>query len=173
MKSKIRSTEEEQNIPTWDTTPLTMRKWLIALPEYLESEHNGGLVTWWQQGYVMSKQNMVAVLTTVHAVALRDNAVPVRTFENPIDVRVFVNSPLPRGTRTLTAAEEKRFSVAPEYWYCRAIDRLLATTILSTITVRAVRRDLLTKCNYSGLTLLLFMLHERADEVGPHANTAI
>lgn len=170
MKSKPVQLEEESLIPTWDTTPLTMRKWLLALPEYLESEHHGTLVTWWQQGYVMSKHNAVATPTLRHAVAIRDNAVPIRSFEDPINVTIFVDGPLPRSVRTLSTAEEKRFTVAPEF--CRSVDRLLATTILSTITVRAVRRDLMQRCNCSGLTLL-HMLHRRADEVGPHANTAI
>ncbi|KAL3916186.1 MAG: hypothetical protein SGPRY_006930, partial [Prymnesium sp.] len=120
----------------------------------------------------MAKQ-LGATPTPTHSVALRDGAVRVNTFENPISIDIFYDSGTPRGTRALSPADEKRIIVAPEY--CRAIDRKLAHTILSTVTVRAVRRDWAKRSNNSGLALLrmLRMLHAHADEVGPFANTAI
>ena len=40
--------------PTWDTTPITMRHWALALPEYLE-DIDATFVTWWSHGYVQVK----------------------------------------------------------------------------------------------------------------------
>ncbi|KAL3913473.1 MAG: hypothetical protein SGPRY_007965 [Prymnesium sp.] len=165
---KTTAIEEDDGVPFWDTTPITMRKWLISLPEYLESE-NTDYVTWWEQGYCMAT-HQVASPTTTHSIALRDGAVRIHSSDQPIDVNIFVGAGAPCGSRALSATDEKRFSVAPEF--CRRIDRQLANSILATVSVRAVRHDILRRCNQSGLTLLN-MLHACADEVGPYANTAI
>lgn len=150
------------------TTPLTTRKWLIALAEHLESI-DPNFITWWEQGYVMAKQ-LVATPTPTHSVALRDGAVRVHSFEEPITIDIFVDSGIPRGIAPLSAMDEKRIIVAPES--CRSVDRKLASTMLSTVTVRAVRRDWARRSINSGL-ILLGMLHAHGDEVGPFANTAI
>ena len=39
------------------TTPATMRKWLLALPEYLE-DLNSDYVTFWEQGYAIGAKNV-------------------------------------------------------------------------------------------------------------------
>ncbi|KAL3908358.1 MAG: hypothetical protein SGPRY_009832, partial [Prymnesium sp.] len=95
---------------------------------------------------------------------------PSTHLQRSISLDIFVDSGIPRGTPPLTAADEKRIIVAPEF--CRSIDRNVASTILSTVNVRAVRRDWARRSNNSGITLLR-MLHAHADEVGPFANTAI
>ncbi|KAL3906152.1 MAG: hypothetical protein SGPRY_010657 [Prymnesium sp.] len=108
--------------------------------------------------------------TPTHSIALRDGAVRVHSIEDPITFDIFVDQGIPRGTRALSSTDEKRMTVASEY--CRAIDRKLASTILATVTVRAVRRGWAKRSNSSGL-ILNRMLHARADEVGRFAHTAI
>ena len=40
---------QESSIPQWDTTPIFMRAWLDALPDYLE-KLDQNYVSWWSQG---------------------------------------------------------------------------------------------------------------------------
>ena len=93
----------------WDTTPLTMRKWLLALPEYLE-DLNGDYVTFWEQGYAIGTKNMVLVPTASHAVALRENAVRLHSFSSPISIDIFVEQALPRNARAFSGADKERYS---------------------------------------------------------------
>lgn len=118
-KHIIPTEESDSDIPAWDTTPLTTSKWLTALEEYLERV-DPNFLPWWEQGCGMAKQ-LVATLTPTHSVVLRDGAVRIHTFEDPVTIDIFVDTGVPRGTRALSATDEKRLIVAPEF--CRVIDR--------------------------------------------------
>ena len=99
-KHATRTEGSDSDTPAWDTTPLTTRKWLLALAEHLESV-DPNFTTWWEQGYVMVKQ-FVVISTPIHSVALRDGAVRVHTFEEPIPIDIFVDAGIPRGSRRQT-----------------------------------------------------------------------
>ena len=89
QKRQAAGAESDSEDPEWDTTLLTMRKWLLALPEYCESL-NEDYVTWWEQGFVMVK-HQVACPTASHPVALRDTAVRSHSFQEPISAEIFSN----------------------------------------------------------------------------------
>ena len=65
---------QEDSQPSWDTTPIFMRAWLDALPEYLE-KIDPNFVSWWSQGYVLDRNSTVCGPTIRHTVALRDDSV--------------------------------------------------------------------------------------------------
>eukprot|EP00966_Prymnesium_polylepis_P091184 2110435-Prymnesium_polylepis.1 len=64
--------DQESSVPAWDTTPIFMRAWLDALPEYLKNIDQN-FVSWWSQGYVLDRNSTVCGPTIRHAVALRDD----------------------------------------------------------------------------------------------------
>ena len=171
MPGEKRKTSDQDNSdnPSWDTTPMTMRKWLLELPEYL-ADINDDFVTWWESGYVMNK-TLVACPTSRHACALRDGAVDENSFSDPIDVNeLFEDAALPRGTRGLNDTDLRTYQVAEKYG--KKINTQLAKEVVNTITEKQIRRKFLTKCGGNGIALIV-LLHEMADKVGVHANTAI
>ena len=84
MGRATRSSElvQEDSNPSWDTTPIFMRAWLDALPEYLE-KIDPNFVSWWSQGYVLDRNSTVCGPNLRHTVALRDDSVRVHTFAKP------------------------------------------------------------------------------------------
>ena len=104
--------EGEETVPYWDTTPIRMRRWLLALPEYLENQ-NEDYVSWWEQGYSMSRHTTLAP-SVRHAQALRDNAVPVREFTNTwVTADLFDQSAAPTRVRALSEADMKLYQHSP------------------------------------------------------------
>ena len=166
--SSVQMTDDTDELPSWDTTPIQLRYFLNSMPEYVE-DIDPDLVTLVERGYVMEKSTAVAP-TKLHAIALRDNAVHAHTFENPIPYTICKDTPIPRGVAPLTASDEKSVKVGLLYWTSK--DRKLMKVYLNRITVRAARKKWKKKCKGSGLRLLA-LLNALADEVGPQANTAI
>ena len=66
--------QDAEDIPTWDTTPISMRSWLRKLPSYCEGI-NDNYVSWWEQGYTMSKDTVLAP-TTYHPFRLHPVRLP-------------------------------------------------------------------------------------------------
>ena len=75
-------TDDTDELPSWDTTPLGLRFFLNSMPEYVE-DIDPDMVTMVEYGYCMEKSTVVAP-TKLHAIALRDNAVRAHSFEKPI-----------------------------------------------------------------------------------------
>eukprot|EP00966_Prymnesium_polylepis_P176959 4098304-Prymnesium_polylepis.1 len=146
------SDNQESSIPQWDTTPIFMRTWLDALPEYLEKLDQND-VSWWSQGYVLDRNGTVCGPTIRHTVALRDECVRMHSFEKPISTAILTDAALPRGTAALSADDLRSYKKNSHQ--CRRIDRALAKEITDTISVRNERHDYLEKCDHSGLQLLL------------------
>ena len=160
----------ESSDPEWDTTPLRMRAWWELLAEWLPlEEQDPDLPLWWSQGAVLDRNGTVSGPTYLRTCALRDNSVREHTLEEPITIDIFVDAPTPRGVSALSSDDLKNFK--PNIFLSRKKERYLAKLITSTITVRKARRDWLKRCNYSGL-LLLPMLKDKLDEIGPIANDA-
>ena len=159
---------QESSIPQWDTTPIFMRAWLDALPDYLE-KLDQNYVSWWSQGYVLDRNGTVCGPTNRHTVALRDECVRMHSFEKPISTAILTEGALPRGISALSADDLR--SHKKNSHLCRRIDRALAKEITDTISVRNERHDYLEKCGNSGLALILILFAKRA-EIGPIANNA-
>ena len=160
--------DQESSVPSWDTTPIFMRAWLDALPEYLENLDQN-FVSWWSQGYVLDRNSTVCGPTIRHAVALRDDSVRMHSFEKPISAAILTDAPLPRGVAALSVDDRKAYKESSHL--CRRMDRALAKAIVSTITVRNERKDYLELCENSGLRLIVILFEKRAD-IGPIANNA-
>ena len=170
MGKQTRSSDlaQEESLPSWNTTPIFMRAWLDALPEYLE-KLDANYVSWWTQGYVLDRNGTVCGPTNRHAVALRDESVRVHTFAKPIPHSIVVDANLPRNVNALSEEDKKLYKKHSHL--CRRTDRALAKDITDTITVRNERLDWLEKCDNSGLRLIPLLFAKRA-EIGPIANNA-
>ena len=70
--------DSDPPICSWDTTPITMRAWLRALPKYLRKK-DPRFRTLWESGFIMAKDVAVAP-TKSHARALKDSDVKQHTF---------------------------------------------------------------------------------------------
>ena len=73
--SSVQMTDDSDELPSWDTTPLGLRFFLNSMPEYVE-DMDSDMVTMVEYGYCMEKSTVVAP-TKLHAIALRDNAVHI------------------------------------------------------------------------------------------------
>ena len=166
--SAVRTTDEDGEEPTWDTTPLSFGLWYTALPEYLDDQ-DPDYVTMYESGYCMDK-HIVNTPTVFHAVAIRDRQVRTHTFEEPISPDIFDEHALPRHVRELSTTDKERVRSAPEYF--RKKDRAMARAVLRTITVTKVRKVWKKKCESSGIRLLN-LLADYSRDVGPSANNAI
>ena len=156
----------EDSTPSWDSTPITMRGWLRALPEYLE-DLDSDFPMFWSMGAVFGSNNALCGPTNRHTVALKYNLVREHTFEAPITIDIFVDGALPPRTRDLTDNDQKKYY--PSVYLCRRKDRSLARQITKTITTRSERKKWRERCNNSGLALIP-MLMRKCEEIGPGAN---
>eukprot|EP00966_Prymnesium_polylepis_P059703 1384785-Prymnesium_polylepis.1 len=78
MGRRTRSTDTMENSAIrhrWDTTPLMMRAWLDALPEYLE-EIDSNYVSWWAQRYTLDRNGTVCGPSASSAPPLNARATP-------------------------------------------------------------------------------------------------
>ena len=75
----------EGSIPSWDSTPITMRGWLRAMPEYLE-DLDADFPLFWSMGAVFGSNNALCGPTSRHTVALKHNLVREHSFEVPITI---------------------------------------------------------------------------------------
>ena len=142
-------TDDSDELPSWDTTPLGLRFFLNSMPEYVE-DMDSDMVTMVEYGYCMEKSTVVAP-TKLHAIALRDNAVRAHSFEKPIPYTINKEVAIPRGVTPL-AADEKTVKVGFHYWTSK--DRKLMKLYLNRITITAARKKWKKKCKGSGLRLL-------------------
>ena len=79
----------EDSTPDWDSTPITMRGWLRALPEYLE-DVDSDFPMFCSMGAVFGSNNAFCGPTNRHTAALKNSLVREHTFESPITIDIFV-----------------------------------------------------------------------------------
>jgi len=159
---------------TWDTTPLTMKAWFRQLPKLLVRK-NPAYRTWWERGYVISKDRIYAP-SPRHASALQRKDVLLHTFRECISSEILredsdtSDSEEDAAGGDASPALNKRYNVSHEV--CAEIDRLLAEAIVSTITIESAQDSWLARSGSSALALIPLLV-KALDNIGDSANGLI
>ena len=69
--------DKELETPAWDSTPISMMKWLRALEEWLPTQ-NPNYTSLYEYGYILDKR-ITVTSSEMHAVAVRDGKVKPHT----------------------------------------------------------------------------------------------
>eukprot|EP00966_Prymnesium_polylepis_P296171 6841507-Prymnesium_polylepis.1 len=130
----------EDSTPEWDSTPITMRGWLRALPEYHSRGPRRGLPPFLVdgRGLRIKQCSLWADKPSHRCPQAKYSLVREHSFESPITIDIFVDGALPPRTRELSENDQKKFYSS--VYLCRRKDRSLARQITKTISTRSERK---------------------------------
>ena len=161
--------DSDTPICSWDTTPITLRRWLRSLPKYLR-KRDPRFRTLWESGFIMYKEVTYAP-TRTHARALKESDVIQHTFDKPIS-RVIFEEGSDDDMDDDACREERGRSYTWSAQLLAEVDRLCAEAITDTITITSAADDWLDRSQSSCL-LLIPLLHSELKKIGDSANSLL
>ena len=153
------ATSDNNNKPSWDSSPLTRQEWIDDLPSYLALK-NPNYKTLWQMGYSLEKGSITVTSSPQHSIDIHNDNVIARDFMDVTNERYVCKAMRnPDAIPAEAAGSYKEASRALD-----SIDLAMLEDILDTITNARRAKSYRKKANGSGIAMIALIHSENSQK---------